>query len=121
MPFVEPGLVLGSLDSALHAVTLSSSAAATARSRFSPRGWCAASVHALDVDASTLPIARRRAAEAGLRNIVFMLRDFVSDGTGLPAGSVDCAVIFNILHHEDRNGRRQRSPLAARIRNLSSG
>jgi hypothetical protein len=45
----------------------------------------------------------------------------VSDGTGLPAGSVDCVVIFNILNHEDRNGRRQRSPLAARIRNLSSG
>jgi len=45
MPFVEPGLVLGGSDSAVYAVTLSSSAAATARSRFPPRGWCAAAVN----------------------------------------------------------------------------
>ena len=41
-----------------------------------------------------------KAQEAGLQNVKTYLRDFVTDGTGLPAASVDYAMLFNILHAE---------------------
>jgi predicted methyltransferase len=44
-------------------------------------------------------IATRTKAEAeGLWNVRVCLRDFVSEGTGLPPSSVDYAMLFNILH-----------------------
>jgi hypothetical protein len=36
-----------------------------------------------------------------LRNVRPILRDFVKDGTGLPACSVAYAMLFNILHAEE--------------------
>jgi SAM-dependent methyltransferase len=57
-------------------------------------------VYALDIDAEMVAATRRKAAEAGLANVRAERRDFVADGTGLPAGSVDYAMLFNILHCE---------------------
>ncbi len=61
----------------------------------------AGTVYALDIDASMIAITRSRAEECGLRNIEFIARDFIGDGTGLPTGSMDYAMVFNILHHEE--------------------
>lgn len=58
-------------------------------------------VHALDIDPTMIAIAQQRAREQSIHNINFVLRDFVERGTGLPSGSVDAALLFNILHNED--------------------
>lgn len=46
----------------------------------------------------------RKAKELGLNNVRVERRDFVVDGTGLPDGSVDYAMLFNILHCEQPEG-----------------
>lgn len=71
---------------------------------------------ALDLDAGMLETTRKRADDAGLENIEYVLRDFVADGSGLADGSVDYAMLFNILHGEDPVGL-----LAEAKRNLCPG
>jgi predicted methyltransferase len=45
--------------------------------------------------------ATQAAAEAaGLTNVRAVQRDFIADGTGLPPGTMDYAMLFNILHAE---------------------
>ena len=61
----------------------------------------AGTIYALDIDASMMATAKRRAEECGLSNIEFSVRDFISEGTGLTTGSMDYAMVFNILHHEN--------------------
>lgn len=56
---------------------------------------------ALDLDPGMLETTRERAEDAGIGNIDYLLRDFVVDGSGLDDGSVDYAMLFNILHGED--------------------
>lgn len=57
-------------------------------------------VHALDIEADMVEATRRKAEEAGLRNVRVLRRDFAAAGTGLPDASVDYAMLFNILHCE---------------------
>lgn len=57
-------------------------------------------VHALDIEADMVAATARKAADAGIANVRVEYRDFVIDGTGLPDGSVDYAMLFNILHCE---------------------
>ncbi len=59
-------------------------------------------VYALDMDAGMLAATRAKAAAASLRNVEIRQRDFVTQGTGLPDASVDYAMLFNILHAEQR-------------------
>jgi SAM-dependent methyltransferase len=73
-------------------------------------------IYALDIDASMMATARRRAEECGLTNIEFSVRDFISEGTGLINGSMDYAMVFNILHHEEPIGL-----LREAYRNLRAG
>ena len=58
-------------------------------------------VHALDIEPAMVSIAKRRAEESGLRNIAWTVRDFIAEGTGIPAGGADYAMLFNILHHDE--------------------
>lgn len=58
-------------------------------------------VHAIDIEASLLRQVARAAAAEGLANVRTIRRDFVADGSGLPDGAVDYAMLFNILHGED--------------------
>jgi len=58
-------------------------------------------VHALDIEPEMLAATKRKADAAGVDNVKTCLRDFVADGTGLPAASVDYAMLFNILHAEN--------------------
>ncbi|MHB1033678.1 MAG: class I SAM-dependent methyltransferase [Pirellulales bacterium] len=57
-------------------------------------------VHALDIEPDMVAITRSKAEAAGLRNVQADVRDFVAEGTGLPAASMDYAMLFNILHAE---------------------
>lgn len=57
-------------------------------------------LHGFDIDPEMVVECERHAAADGLGNTRFRQRDFVADGTGLPQNSVDCAMLFNILHAE---------------------
>lgn len=58
-------------------------------------------VHAFDVEPEMVEATRRRAADEGLRNVAVECRDVLADGFGLPPGSQDACLLFNILHHDD--------------------
>ena len=45
-------------------------------------------------------VTQAKAEAEGLRNVRTYLRDFVTEGTGLPPSSMDYAMLFNILHAE---------------------
>ena len=49
-------------------------------------------------------IVERKAKEKNLNNVVPILRDFMSEGSGLEDLSVDYVLLFNILHAEDPVG-----------------
>jgi SAM-dependent methyltransferase len=58
-------------------------------------------VYAFDIDPEMLRRTADRAQVLGLHKIQTRQRDFLGDGTGLPDCSVDCVLLFNILHIED--------------------
>lgn len=57
-------------------------------------------LHGFDIDAAMIAECERRAAVGDVHNARFYQRDFVAEGTGLPADSADYAMLFNILHAE---------------------
>jgi SAM-dependent methyltransferase len=57
-------------------------------------------VYALDIEPEMIRATQTKAESVGLHNVRSVLRDFVSDGTGLPPASVDYAMLLNILHVE---------------------
>lgn len=57
-------------------------------------------VRALDIEPEMVETTARKTREAGLANLRVERRDFVADGTGLPEGSMDYVMLFNILHCE---------------------
>ncbi len=59
-------------------------------------------VFAIDMEREMIRIAGDNVAKAGLRNVVFSLRDILLDGTGLAAGSIGLVILFNILHSPQR-------------------
>ncbi len=59
-------------------------------------------VHAFDIEAEMIAATREKAERYNLGNVRLYHRDFVSDGTGLPGASADYAMLFNILHAEER-------------------
>jgi SAM-dependent methyltransferase len=58
-------------------------------------------VHAFDIEPDLVALIQRRAENEGLRNVRAEVRDFVAQGTGLPAQSVDHAMVYNLLHIEE--------------------
>lgn len=58
-------------------------------------------VTALDIEAEMVETVRQKAGAGACDNIRVVLRDFVSDGTGLDSGSQAHAMIFNLLHLEN--------------------
>ncbi len=61
-------------------------------------------VHTFDIEPELVALVNRRAKESGLNNVHAGLRDFVAEGTGLPDGSMDHAMVFNLLHLENPVG-----------------
>jgi len=57
-------------------------------------------IYGLDIDASTMAVAKSRAEADGISNVRFLMRDVVAEGTGLKTGSMNYAMLFNLLHHD---------------------
>ncbi|MEM9056432.1 MAG: class I SAM-dependent methyltransferase [Pseudomonadota bacterium] len=58
-------------------------------------------VHAFDLEAEMIAVARRHAQARGLANLRLEQRDFLADGTGLADACTDFAMLFHIVHHEE--------------------
>jgi ubiquinone/menaquinone biosynthesis C-methylase UbiE len=61
-------------------------------------------VIALDIEPEMVAETVRKAEEAGLSNVVGVVRDFVAVGSGLPDTQAGRAMLFNILHIENPSG-----------------
>ena len=64
-------------------------------------GMVSGTVYALDIEPDMVSLVERKCREAGVTNVQATVRDFVKEGTGLPEDSIDAALLFNILHHEE--------------------
>lgn len=58
-------------------------------------------IYALDIEPDMISATENEAKKQGLSNVRAILRDFITDGSGLPDESVDYAMLFNILHLEN--------------------
>ncbi|HOW99109.1 MAG TPA: class I SAM-dependent methyltransferase [Deltaproteobacteria bacterium] len=58
------------------------------------------SLHAFDIDTAMVERVREKLEPEDLTNVSLHLKDFVEEGTGLPEGATDYAMLFNILHVE---------------------
>ncbi len=58
-------------------------------------------VHALDIEPELVQQLRNKCEAEGVANVRPTLCDFVGEGSGLDACSMDGALLFNILHHDD--------------------
>ncbi|MBE0599364.1 MAG: class I SAM-dependent methyltransferase [Desulfuromonadales bacterium] len=61
-------------------------------------------VHALDIEPEMVETVHAKCRQEGVANVRTEVRDFVGSGSGLAESSVDAALLFNILHHEDPVG-----------------
>ena len=57
-------------------------------------------IYAFDIEPEMIKTAEQKAKKLKIDNIVPILRDFVSEGSGLKDLSVDFVMLFNILHVE---------------------
>lgn len=57
-------------------------------------------VYALDIDPEMIAATQRKAQQVGATNIVVRQCDFWEPDLGVPNGSADYAMLFNILHAE---------------------
>ena len=58
-------------------------------------------VYAFDIEPEMVRTVRQKVKMLGLKNVEVILRDFISDGSGLGDCSVDFVMLFNILHGEE--------------------
>ena len=58
-------------------------------------------VHAFDIEPEMVDAVNQKCRDSGIDNVSAIIRDFVAEGTGLPSESIDAALLFNILHHEE--------------------
>lgn len=58
-------------------------------------------VYALDIEPDLVSLVEQKCSEAGITNVRATVCDFVKEGTGLTDDSIDAALLFNILHHEE--------------------
>ncbi len=57
-------------------------------------------VYAIDVEQEMLKIIEWKKNQSNLNNVIPILRDFISEGSGLENESMDYVMLFNILHVE---------------------
>jgi SAM-dependent methyltransferase len=59
-------------------------------------------IYAIDIEPGMAKIVKRRVANHNLKNKVeIVMRDFMSEGSGLEDASVDYVMLFNILHAKE--------------------
>jgi ubiquinone/menaquinone biosynthesis C-methylase UbiE len=57
---------------------------------------------AFDIEAQMLECTQANIEKARCNNVQFLLRDIMTNGTGLESNSVDFVLLFNILHCKDK-------------------
>jgi ubiquinone/menaquinone biosynthesis C-methylase UbiE len=57
-------------------------------------------VHALDIEPDLISLVEEKCRQTRITNVRAQVRDFVGQGSGLADHSVDAALLFNILHHD---------------------
>jgi ubiquinone/menaquinone biosynthesis C-methylase UbiE len=57
-------------------------------------------IYAIDIEEEMIAFTEQEAQKHHLHNVKTILRDFMAQGTGLKDESVDCVILFNILHIE---------------------
>lgn len=57
-------------------------------------------IYAFDIEPKMIEAVKRKAETLNLRNVKAIVRDFLSEGSGLLDRSVDYVFLFNILHLE---------------------
>lgn len=57
-------------------------------------------VLAFDIENEMIELIKTKINLLKINNVELFKADFIADGTGLQASSIDYAMIFNILHHE---------------------
>ena len=60
----------------------------------------AGAIYAFDIEPEMIDAVKRKAKTLNLGNVKAIVRDFVSEGSGLMDQSVDYVFLFNILHLE---------------------
>jgi len=70
-------------------------------SRAHAAGIIGGKIYAIDIDPEMIKIIKNKARTNNLSNVVTVLRDFVSESSGLEDSSVDYVMFFNILHAEN--------------------
>lgn len=73
----------------------------TAKTQLAAARLVTGTVHALDIEPEMIHAVAEKCRAAGIANIQVTLRDFVAAGSGLASASMDAALLFNILHHEE--------------------
>lgn len=58
-------------------------------------------VYAIDIEPEMIEITEQKAKAENLMNVEAVLRDFISEGSGLEDESVDYTILANILHVEE--------------------
>ena len=61
-------------------------------------------VYAIDIEQDMVEETKRKAEKKKLGNVKVILRDFISNGSGLENESVDYVMLFNILHLDNPEG-----------------
>lgn len=99
--FFEPAKVLATLglDCGLHDIVEFGSGYGTFT--LATAAIASGTVHALDIEPEMVEVVKQKCREACITNVKVTLRDFVATGTGLAENSMDAALLFNILHHEE--------------------
>lgn len=59
-------------------------------------------LYGFDIEATMIEECKQLAWREGLWNVCFEQRDLAADGTGLPDEIIEYAMLFNILHAEER-------------------
>ncbi|PIU41183.1 MAG: class I SAM-dependent methyltransferase [Candidatus Omnitrophica bacterium CG07_land_8_20_14_0_80_42_15] len=57
-------------------------------------------VYALDIEPDMIRVTDEEAKKHDLSSVQTVIRDFMTEGSGLPDGSTDYVMLFNILHLE---------------------
>jgi ubiquinone/menaquinone biosynthesis C-methylase UbiE len=57
-------------------------------------------IYALDIETDMIRMTEEEATKHALNNVQTIMRDFMTNGSGLSDGSVDYVMLFNILHLE---------------------
>jgi SAM-dependent methyltransferase len=101
MGFFDPEAILGTFGLDDGVVDLVEFGCGYGTFTLAAAGMVAGTVHALDIEPELIALIGEKCRQAGIGNVRAVTRDFVVAGSGLADRSMDAALLFNILHHDE--------------------